>query len=221
MSDNDSKELRKEPKQRRSQQLFDAVLGAAARIFGSGKPENLSTNRVAEVAGVSIGSIYQYFPGKTAIATALGKRVVRQTFETLAEVIDRSRDEPLAVIVKRLVDSFIGLKLANLTMEQTLTREAFRIGFSEDLLALDPEMVALFTDRIRSLNGKVREDIDPNAAAYILYHSIRYTIIITSVKNPEVLRDPVFRREMIHLLFSALRGIEWVTFPCFRESRAS
>ncbi len=62
---------RKKPRQRRSKVTCDAILEAAARILETEGPRNLTTNRIAENAGVSVGSLYQYFPSKEAILAEL------------------------------------------------------------------------------------------------------------------------------------------------------
>lgn len=70
-------ELRKAPKQSRSRQTYQVILQGADRIIRRDGIQKLSTNRVAEESGVSIGSLYQYFPSKEAIVAAL----IDQVFE--------------------------------------------------------------------------------------------------------------------------------------------
>ena len=67
---------RRKPKQERAVALVDAVVEATAQILREGGPEAATTNRIAERAGVSIGSLYQYFPNKTALYTAVSERHV-------------------------------------------------------------------------------------------------------------------------------------------------
>lgn len=63
--------LRKQPRQRRSVATVTAILDAAARILTETGYATASTNRIAERAGVSIGSLYEYFPGKEAVFGAI------------------------------------------------------------------------------------------------------------------------------------------------------
>ncbi len=72
---------RKMPRQRRSSVTVEAILEAAARILETRGLEGYTTNAVAEKAGVSIGSLYQYFPGKDALTGALIKRETAQLIE--------------------------------------------------------------------------------------------------------------------------------------------
>lgn len=62
---------RKRPRQARSRQMVDRLLGAAAQVFIEGGFEAATTNRIAEAAGVSVGSLYQFFPNKLALLSEL------------------------------------------------------------------------------------------------------------------------------------------------------
>ncbi|CAG9234403.1 TetR family transcriptional regulator [Paraburkholderia tropica] len=64
-------DARKQPKQRRSAATVDAILEAAARILETRGPDGYTTNAIAERAGVSVGSLYQYFPNRDALTAAL------------------------------------------------------------------------------------------------------------------------------------------------------
>ena len=63
--------LRKKPKQMRSKLMFDSILEASTRVLEEVSFKNFTTNRVAEAAGISIGSLYQYFPNKQSILIEL------------------------------------------------------------------------------------------------------------------------------------------------------
>jgi AcrR family transcriptional regulator len=78
---------RKNPKQERSQTLVGAVLEASARILDLNGYARLTTNKVAELAGVSIGSLYQYFPGKDALMAAVLERHVNQIMDQFVEQV--------------------------------------------------------------------------------------------------------------------------------------
>src|ERR1051325_2320115 len=69
-------QTRREPRQHRSRQTIDAVLDAVTLVLKRHGPDGVTTNRIAEAAGVSIGSLYQYFPDKQAIFRALHQRHV-------------------------------------------------------------------------------------------------------------------------------------------------
>jgi len=64
------------PQQDRSKVTVDAILTATARILTQEGYDRATTNRIAELAGVSIGSLYQYFPSKEALVTSLAEQHV-------------------------------------------------------------------------------------------------------------------------------------------------
>lgn len=95
---------RKLPKQARSKALVDTILDAAARILVAEGRDTLTTNGIAQAAGVSIGSLYQYFPNREAILAALvhrhGHRIHDLVTEAMAE-----RPSSLEDAVARLVSA--------------------------------------------------------------------------------------------------------------------
>lgn len=89
--------------QERSRATVDALLEATARILVREGFDKASTNRIAEVAGVSVGSLYQYFPGKEALVAAVIERHQQEVVETvrgeLAEVLSRPVDKAIPGLV--------------------------------------------------------------------------------------------------------------------------
>ncbi|MGM7312118.1 TetR/AcrR family transcriptional regulator, partial [Acinetobacter baumannii] len=75
------------PRQTRSVATFEAILEAAARILESLGFAGFNTNAVAELAGVSIGSLYQYFPSKDALIVELIRRERAQLSNHIVEAI--------------------------------------------------------------------------------------------------------------------------------------
>src|ERR1700722_2109912 len=80
---------RKAAKQARAQATVDAILEAGAQIFERLGYAGATTNRIAERAGVSIGSLYQYFPSKDAILVALARRHLEECMTMLAPQLRR------------------------------------------------------------------------------------------------------------------------------------
>lgn len=80
--------MKKEPKQVRSKASVAAMVGACARILERNGYAGLSTNAIAEVAGVSIGSVYEYFPGKEAVVARLTEELLAETTSLLHERLD-------------------------------------------------------------------------------------------------------------------------------------
>jgi AcrR family transcriptional regulator len=97
---------RKEPQQARSAELVAAVLEAAAQVLAKEGAQRFTTARVAEKAGVSVGSLYQYFPNKAAILFRLQSDEWRRTSELLTSIFE-DREKPPLVRLRLLVRAFI------------------------------------------------------------------------------------------------------------------
>lgn len=97
---------RKQPKQARSNDLVAAILEAAAQVLAKEGAARFTTARVAERAGVSVGSVYQYFPNKAAILFRLQSDEWRQTSAMLADTLADDVHPPLERL-RSLVHGFI------------------------------------------------------------------------------------------------------------------
>jgi AcrR family transcriptional regulator len=97
---------RKQPQQARSTDLVGAILDAAVQVLAKEGARRFTTARVAEKAGVSVGSLYQYFPNKAAILFRLQSDEWQQTTELLRGILEDSRRQPLERL-RILVHAFI------------------------------------------------------------------------------------------------------------------
>ena len=106
-----AKHGRRSPRQRRAQQTVEALLDAVIRILKRDGSPRVTTNRIAEVAGVSIGSVYQYFPHKRAIFAALHQRHLEQVDRliqaTIVEHAESSLDELVAALIEAMIEAHL------------------------------------------------------------------------------------------------------------------
>jgi AcrR family transcriptional regulator len=94
---------RKIPRQSRSTATVDAMVEAAARILRAEGYERATVNRVAQVAGVSVGSLYQYFPTKEALVGAVAARLSQRMMDCFTGELGQLADLPLAEVVSRVI----------------------------------------------------------------------------------------------------------------------
>ena len=87
---------RKRPVQARSRETVAAILEAAAHVFAQRGVAGFTTNHVAVRAGVSIGSVYQYFPDKDALLAALVERDMQSAHDAMLAALQRLRERELA-----------------------------------------------------------------------------------------------------------------------------
>lgn len=99
--------LRKRPTQSRSRALVEAVEQACLQILDDSGEEALTVNRIAELSGVAVGSIYQYFPNKDAIVALLYERVLDEEAEELLRVRERLVGVPLLAALRDILANII------------------------------------------------------------------------------------------------------------------
>jgi len=98
--------LRKQPKQSRSTELVTAILEAAVQVLAQEGVQRFTTGRVAEKAGVSVGSLYQYFPNKAAILFRLQSDEWQQTANLLSGILEDAQKPPFERL-RTLVHAFL------------------------------------------------------------------------------------------------------------------
>jgi AcrR family transcriptional regulator len=97
---------RKQPQQARSEELVSAILEAAVQVLAKEGFHRFTTARVADKAGVSVGSLYQYFPNKASILFRLQSDEWRDTNHMLRQILEDDDASPSARL-RRLVHAFI------------------------------------------------------------------------------------------------------------------
>ena len=110
---------RKQPQQARSAELVATILEAAVQVLAKEGAQRFTTARVAEKAGVSIGSLYQYFPNKASILFRLQSDEWRQTGELLRGILENAEQPPL-MRLRTLVHAFIQSECEEATMRVAL-----------------------------------------------------------------------------------------------------
>lgn len=114
---------RKQPKQARSTELVSAILTAAAQVLAKEGAQRFTTARVAEKAGVSVGSVYQYFPNKAAILFRLQSDEWRQTSDLLRDILEDGAKPPLKRL-RALVHAFLQSECEEAAMRVALNDAA-------------------------------------------------------------------------------------------------
>jgi AcrR family transcriptional regulator len=156
---------RKVPRQERSRLTVEAILDAAARVFERHGYAAGTTNRIAERAGVSIGSLYQYFPNKDAILVALVERHLDEGTAVAGPVLAAlaAQRPPVEVAMRRLVEAMVALHRERPALHRVLFEEAPRPpALRRRLEALEGAAVAAVEAYLRE-----RDDVrrDPGIAA--------------------------------------------------------
>ncbi len=165
-------EPRKLPKQARSGATVEAILEAAAQIFERNGYAAGTTNRIAERAGVSIGSLYQYFPNKDALLVALVYRHLAESTAALGPHLERlSRGARFDDVLQDVVNAMVALhalapRLHRVLFEETQLPPTLRA----ELDGLEDRLVDLAADALAA--DPHSRPTDPHLSARIVISTI-------------------------------------------------
>ena len=119
---------RKEASQERSRATVDALVEATARILVREGFDKASTNRIAEVAGVSVGSLYQYFPSKEALVAAVIERHRQEIMQVVRGELALAANQPMEQGVRTLVAVAIKAHRVDPKLHRVLAEQIPRVG---------------------------------------------------------------------------------------------
>ncbi|MBX3264109.1 MAG: TetR/AcrR family transcriptional regulator [Labilithrix sp.] len=186
---------RKIPKQERSLAMVEALLEAAARVFVKEGYAKATTNRIAAAAGVSVGSLYQYFPSKDAIAVELLRRyrdgLVALVAARLAEV-DR---ESFAPIVRGLLCDLLQAEGINPALHRVLIEQVLRTSARREMLGFEERLEAVIVDALRAS----RAEVDHELAAFVLVR-VALAVVQSVVVDRPKLNTPELVDELTRLV---------------------
>lgn len=137
---------RKEPAQARSQETVRVILEAGARILESGGLRGFNTNAIARTAGVSVGSIYQYFPNKDAILRALTSKFEDGLHEVVQRAVEDGRGQELRPRLRQVVRALVAAHYHRTELNRVLEAEEERLGSGADDAAFHASILHLLRE---------------------------------------------------------------------------
>jgi AcrR family transcriptional regulator len=197
-------EPRKSPVQARSAASVDAILEATIQVLLSVGKERLTTTRVAARAGVSVGTLYQYFPNKSALMQAVLKRHLEQVAEAVERVCREQEGNSLTQIGPALINAFLDAK-----MKDPKTSVAFYAVSSDVDGVKIVQRVRVRTNRaIVGVLASAREPLrkDPQVVASMLQSAmfgVSGRLLESSTPEKEL---KTMREELIYLVSTYLEA---------------
>jgi AcrR family transcriptional regulator len=209
---------RRQPKQQRARQTVDAVLDAVVRILKREGLEAVTTNRVAEVAGVSVGSVYQYFSDKRAIFTALHARHVEEMGRLIERTLISHASSSLEDLVRALVEAMIAAHSADPELHELLSTTVPHGGNGEQA----------FEDLLRgtlrlAISARAPHPYSPQdleRVLFVLTHMVEALSHGASVRRPAKLSLNAAKEESVRAILAYLRAsFVWARSGCGPWSR--
>jgi AcrR family transcriptional regulator len=161
---------RRKPKQNRARQTVDAILEAVLRIMKRKGPGAMTTNHIAEVAGVSIGSVYQYFPDKRAIFVALHERHVEEIDRIIGSVLVKHAASSLDALITAIVEAMIDAHVSEPALYDMLFAEVPHRANGAREFAV--RLHGAFRLAIASKAHELKKGLDLDKCVFIVTHMV-------------------------------------------------
>jgi AcrR family transcriptional regulator len=195
---------RNPPRQSRSRFTVASILDATVQVLEREGSEAATTTRIAEVAGVGVGTLYQYFSNRDAILDALREREFERATVFLQGVLlpgvpERGGDSTPLGLARRVIEGLLELYAACPALHRLLVVEGLRIAPTEPVRAFDLRMVTAIRGFLGHAQLSLRRT-NLDAAAFVIYHSVRATMLARLLEAPVGLDDAAVVDELADLL---------------------
>ena len=179
---------RKNASQERSRATVDTLIEATARILVKEGFDKASTNRIAEKAGVSVGSLYQYFPGKEALVAAVMERHSQELIQVARGVLAEVAKLPMEQAIRKLVTTALEAHRIDPKLHRVLAEQIPRTGKLEHIEAFNRENYTLFRTYLEAHRNEFRA-VDPGLAAFVCVTSIEALTHTAVLHHSEMLSN--------------------------------
>lgn len=197
---------RKSASQKRSRATVETLLDATARVLTREGYDRASTNRIAAVAGVSVGSLYQYFPNKEALVAALVARHNREMLQLLRDALEKVASFDLAAAMRELVRATVDAHLVDPALHRIFADQVPRMGQLAKIEALQREAFLLLRAYLEERRSEISvQDLDSATAICVTtVEALIHEFVIDRPEAPEGDRDR-FIDEVTRLIVGYLR----------------
>jgi AcrR family transcriptional regulator len=196
--------VRKLPRQARAQATVGAILEATVQILDREGLDAATMARIAEVAGVSVGSIYQYFPNRDAILHALQDREFERALKLMQELLaDGNLTQKPEQTVTTVVRGLALLYRSCPGLHRVLAIEGLRVAKADRVHAFDLRVIEIVRHFLRATSAPTRaKSVD--AAAFVVFQAVRATMLAWMLERPPGLDEETLIQEVVDLVLCYL-----------------
>jgi AcrR family transcriptional regulator len=179
---------RKAASQARSRATVEALIEATARLLVKEGYESTSTNRVAQIAGVSIGSLYQYFPSKEALVAAVIERHNDEMMQIVRRALSKVAFSSIDIAARELVAVMINAHRVDPKLHRILVEQTPRVGRLQNVERVEREATELVRVYLDAHQNELKvKDLD--VASFFCVTIVEALTHAAVVRRPEVLSN--------------------------------
>ena len=195
---------RKQPTQARARETVEAILTAASQVLIQYGYEQTTTARIATRAGVSVGSLYQYFPNKEALVATLIERHADDLVTTVRSILRSRAHSGLEAYVRASIDATITAHRLDPRLHKILHEQVPRVGRLQTAMRANHELTGEIERFLRDHAEEIHPSHDPSIAATVI-ETVVDAITHKAVLERSTLSVPVAAREAFALIMSYLK----------------
>jgi AcrR family transcriptional regulator len=203
MSPKSSAKPRKLPQQDRSRITVEAILEATARILTEKGYSKTNTNQIAELAGVSIGSLYQYFPNKESLMAALIQQHENEMVELVESKLNHLFNTPLEEAIPQLVKAVIAAHAINPKLHQVLNEEIPRSGRLEQTQTMDDRITNMLLKYLERWSDRLKPQ-KLEMTVFIFSHTVESLCHAAVIEDQRYMNNEEFEQEVFRMLLAYL-----------------
>ncbi len=203
--------MRKQPTQARAQRTIETIFDATAQIVETEGEGALTTNRIAQKAGFSIGTLYQYFPSKEAVLLAMIHRQRDRAQADLQAMLDRAVAErqPVAAVVRDLVRMLVKAFGGASRPRRVFIRMAWRLDGHDNVtqaLREGADRNAMALGQLIAQGGAPGVRPPTPAMMFVVTRAVMGAIRSASLEDSPLLGTPAFEDELVRLVLGLLQA---------------
>lgn len=200
------KVLRKRPRQSRAEATIAAIVEAAAQILEKDGDDAATTAAIATRAGVSIGTLYQYFEDRDAVLAAVIRRDRQMMGAEIARRIAEANPQSGEALVRDIIAALLAVMRPRRRRRRLITLgAAMRMQPGDDIAATIDGVGALIAAAAARYPKEIRRPLT-SVRAYVLTRAVMGALRAAMMENAKVLDDPEFEEELVRLAMGYLRG---------------
>jgi AcrR family transcriptional regulator len=199
---------RKSPRQARAKATIDVIIEATTQLLLERGYDRFTTARAAERAGVSVGSLYQYFPNKAALAAAVIDRCCEQFILALDRALVGRPRITLAECIRAIVDVILVSHQLAPDLHKIVIDLAPRIGVAEKTDRMNRKMAEAIEALLRMHSSEIAAEIDLPTAATIIETLLVALAHRAALADPASARDEVIASEATEMIIRYLAKSE-------------
>ena len=180
--------------------MVTTIIDATARVLAEHGFSGTTTNRIAERAGISVGSLYQYFPSREAVVAAVAERYSERMKASLESLLVQTQSQDLKTSLYQMLSGITDAHDADPELSKVIATELPRLGDMDWRHDMATRGVAIAEALLLAHSQELRDDLDVKSAAYVVAKASE-AILVSITQNPQNENAAAIEQALLEMLY--------------------